>query len=296
MAQAAAASGGFSGAADGTDELLRHLFGVLTGAAGGGAPAAAAAQPGEAQTQPPSAGPAAAPGAPPTGAATSPNTREFVLPGSNVRIVLGTNAGAGGTAALDTLAGALLCALPSPRPFVLSHTDAVLPHPPGQLGQLNQLSQLFAALGAAGGGGGGGQGLPGGLFGGGALGGLGGLGGLAPGDVPTYEALLALQERLGGAVPRGTPPAALASLPTRKYASKARPDAVPASSSSSASAAAGGGDDAASSEEVCAVCLSPFEEGVEQRVLPCDHAFHVACVDRWLGTSKQCPCCRRDVV
>ncbi|KAJ5598526.1 RING finger domain protein [Penicillium hordei] len=43
------------------------------------------------------------------------------------------------------------------------------------------------------------------------------------------------------------------------------------------------------SNYVCAICLSIIEDGVQVRGLPCDHAFHVDCVDKWLLWRR--PCC-----
>lgn len=43
----------------------------------------------------------------------------------------------------------------------------------------------------------------------------------------------------------------------------------------------------------CAVCLSKFHDEETLRLLPkCKHAFHVACVDRWLESHSTCPLCR----
>jgi len=46
----------------------------------------------------------------------------------------------------------------------------------------------------------------------------------------------------------------------------------------------------------CNVCLLAYEAGDRVRTLPCDHRFHVDCVDQWLGRSKACPVCKHDVV
>lgn len=47
----------------------------------------------------------------------------------------------------------------------------------------------------------------------------------------------------------------------------------------------------------CAICLAEFEEGEEVRMLPnCGHAFHMACIDKWLGSHSSCPSCRQVVV
>lgn len=45
----------------------------------------------------------------------------------------------------------------------------------------------------------------------------------------------------------------------------------------------------------CVVCLSNAEEEELVRVLPCNHEFHAACVDKWLRRNRTCPICRRDV-
>ncbi|KZO95511.1 hypothetical protein CALVIDRAFT_515779 [Calocera viscosa TUFC12733] len=49
--------------------------------------------------------------------------------------------------------------------------------------------------------------------------------------------------------------------------------------------------------ETCPICLTPFEEGDEVRVLPCNgqHRFHKDCVDPWLlQLATSCPLCRED--
>lgn len=42
----------------------------------------------------------------------------------------------------------------------------------------------------------------------------------------------------------------------------------------------------------CVICLNDFEAADRVRRLPCDHVFHVACVDEWLGRDAHCPLCR----
>jgi hypothetical protein len=47
----------------------------------------------------------------------------------------------------------------------------------------------------------------------------------------------------------------------------------------------------------CAICLAELVEGDELRVLPrCNHAFHMACIDTWLGANASCPSCRAAIV
>jgi len=46
----------------------------------------------------------------------------------------------------------------------------------------------------------------------------------------------------------------------------------------------------------CSICTDDFEVGQDQRVLPCNHRFHPACVDPWLlNVSGTCPLCRIDL-
>lgn len=56
------------------------------------------------------------------------------------------------------------------------------------------------------------------------------------------------------------------------------------------------GDSKLSSED-CAICLVDFADGDQIRVLPqCDHAFHLTCIDTWLGSHSSCPSCRKILV
>lgn len=48
--------------------------------------------------------------------------------------------------------------------------------------------------------------------------------------------------------------------------------------------------------DTCAVCLEDYRFGESLRLLPCQHAFHLSCIDSWLtkwGTS--CPVCKHDI-
>lgn len=46
----------------------------------------------------------------------------------------------------------------------------------------------------------------------------------------------------------------------------------------------------------CPVCLTLYNIGDDQLLLPCFHVFHYNCVDPWLQDQGTCPICRRDVV
>jgi len=52
-------------------------------------------------------------------------------------------------------------------------------------------------------------------------------------------------------------------------------------------------------QEECPVCFLPYEEGEELRTLPCLHAFHTECIDRWLTSRREsalcCPICHTKV-
>ena len=45
----------------------------------------------------------------------------------------------------------------------------------------------------------------------------------------------------------------------------------------------------------CPICLVDYEVGDELRTLPCFHAFHKDCIDKWLEGSTLCPICKTDV-
>lgn len=54
-------------------------------------------------------------------------------------------------------------------------------------------------------------------------------------------------------------------------------------------------------QDFCVICLEHFRKGDRLRVLPCDHSFHVGCIDRWLSGSHSfdncfttgCPTCKK---
>ncbi|KAF7287976.1 hypothetical protein GWI33_000036 [Rhynchophorus ferrugineus] len=45
----------------------------------------------------------------------------------------------------------------------------------------------------------------------------------------------------------------------------------------------------------CAVCLDSFKQNDYLKNLPCNHRFHVCCVDQWLQLHSTCPLCRHDL-
>lgn len=62
------------------------------------------------------------------------------------------------------------------------------------------------------------------------------------------------------------------------------------------SSCAGNGDEATAASLSCAVCLEAARAGERWRAMPsCTHAFHAACVDRWLARTPACPICRAAV-
>ncbi|KAL7125967.1 hypothetical protein ABFS83_14G152900 [Erythranthe nasuta] len=55
-------------------------------------------------------------------------------------------------------------------------------------------------------------------------------------------------------------------------------------------------DDDSADAQQCYICLSDYDEGDKLRVLPCNHEYHVSCIDKWLKeVNRVCPLCRHDV-
>ncbi|KAJ3412603.1 hypothetical protein HDV05_000471 [Chytridiales sp. JEL 0842] len=49
----------------------------------------------------------------------------------------------------------------------------------------------------------------------------------------------------------------------------------------------------ASTKEKCTICLMPYDDGDELRIMRCKHGFHKDCIDQWLtGHVNSCPLCR----
>ncbi|CAF0746455.1 unnamed protein product [Brachionus calyciflorus] len=49
--------------------------------------------------------------------------------------------------------------------------------------------------------------------------------------------------------------------------------------------------------DTCPICLNEYEEGVKIRILPCEHAYHIECIDKWLlRNNRLCPVCKRRVI
>jgi hypothetical protein len=47
----------------------------------------------------------------------------------------------------------------------------------------------------------------------------------------------------------------------------------------------------------CVICLTELDSETKDmlRVLPCNHAFHACCIDKWFGKSTQCPICKASI-
>ncbi|KAK8524979.1 hypothetical protein V6N12_029829 [Hibiscus sabdariffa] len=45
----------------------------------------------------------------------------------------------------------------------------------------------------------------------------------------------------------------------------------------------------------CCICLVDYADDDELRELPCEHVFHVDCVDKWLKINATCPLCKSEI-
>ena len=89
-------------------------------------------------------------------------------------------------------------------------------------------------------------------------------------DAMSYEDLLALQERVGSVVV-GLPRELRDMLPRVEV--RVQPDPP----------------------DKCAICMEEIEVGEVRRGLPCQDAYHAACIDEWFEQKTTCPVCQVDM-
>lgn len=45
----------------------------------------------------------------------------------------------------------------------------------------------------------------------------------------------------------------------------------------------------------CIICLSEFQVGEKESILPCLHIFHSSCIETWINNKQWCPICKYDI-
>ncbi len=48
-------------------------------------------------------------------------------------------------------------------------------------------------------------------------------------------------------------------------------------------------------ENICSICFSEYKLKEKIKKLPCNHLFHINCVDTWMKKEKKCPFCKEEV-
>ena len=139
---------------------------------------------------------------------------------------------------------------------------AMAPDDDGMQQAMQQMLQQMADMGP----GGDMAGLMGGMGGGG-----GGMGGGANGD---YEALLQMEEAMGGAVAHGLSAGELSSLSVRTLDE----------------------DEASAASGRCCICCCEWVAGDRLMRLHCQHEFHLECIGTWLRAKRVCPICKGNAV
>src|SRR5689334_14697567 len=51
------------------------------------------------------------------------------------------------------------------------------------------------------------------------------------------------------------------------------------------------GENKSKEQTQCMICLCEYEPDDMLRTLPCFHAYHQACIDKWLQEHRTCPIC-----
>lgn len=93
--------------------------------------------------------------------------------------------------------------------------------------------------------------------------------------------MLSISERIGLAKPKSATKKSIDSLPITKYVPKEKDSPN------------GKGKEKAEQEtESCVICISEFTPKERIKTLPCNHFFHVKCINEWLALNGSCPTCR----
>jgi Ring finger domain len=45
----------------------------------------------------------------------------------------------------------------------------------------------------------------------------------------------------------------------------------------------------------CTICFDDYRKGNRIKFLPCDHHFHVDCIDEWFNVKDSCPLCKKNI-
>ena len=91
------------------------------------------------------------------------------------------------------------------------------------------------------------------------------------------------------------PEASIKAATTASLGTDLEPSKASSSAASTAATSSSSSSFSSCSVDTCPICMDALAPGHVAKHLPCLHAFHAKCVDKWLRMSRRCPMCNHCV-